>query len=539
MDAATKKKLIDKLADARNFDKLYPNESRRWFVDRLVRTYEAQNIGDAQITTNVTDVVTKSKAIVKAKRDFAIGLKFGRSLEKIQAGRRIEILYGAIASDPDFVDPANSAVLDWVAKRRLRSVSRMDFFVNPNSQGYFRYPKTCKTNQIWRVNVNAAAHWQPSPPPPKPWPILLKRPAGGPDYVKAINSIFKSKKDPCEGNLLDCAVTLGAVFLDSLMEAKDPPNFLKKVDSRIQTNLAIHHADGSLGPIFNMLTDQGPEGLFVTGSTLVYDLQVGDHVYIFNHPLYRVFEPDGYWRGEHSVVYNAGDRQARSRKGIFFGGHGKEGTVYKFYDDFLTEVQTHLHRAFRISAIFLAWMQTGGASLPANRVSETSGTWAEGGVTDPVTFYEFDVTFKYNDYTKAPTKGRPRPTKTEQKFVIWHFYTRDFFLIDKLKSIAAVLQANRYTEPIRFERTNTAGSDEFNPLDWAIAYPDQSTGTMKFFSPFQRQRGKLAFKPLTIDALFESPFAKRDPNKEEISTTKPRASLTAQYRSFLSTNGAI
>ena len=98
-----------------------------------------------------------------AKRDFAIGVKLGKSLASIQRGRRVEILYGCIATDQALAETANADLLDWTAKRRLRGVTRMDFFVNPNGQGYFRYPKTCKTNRKWRVNVDAQPFWNPSP----------------------------------------------------------------------------------------------------------------------------------------------------------------------------------------------------------------------------------------------------------------------------------------------------------------------------------------------------------------------------------------
>ena len=149
MDAKAKKALVDTLSDAKNFDTLYPTDSRRWFVDMAIRAFEAQSMSDVQIETKTIDLIVKATRIVMAKRDFTIGLKVGSSLDKIQRKRRVEILYGAIASHPEFGETANADLLEWDARRRLRGVTRMDFFVNPNSQGYFRYPKTCPTNERW------------------------------------------------------------------------------------------------------------------------------------------------------------------------------------------------------------------------------------------------------------------------------------------------------------------------------------------------------------------------------------------------------
>jgi hypothetical protein len=543
VDAAKRRALVDRLAVAKNFDKNLPDASRRWFVLRLIRTFDAQFLPDAQIEAKTTEVVTKSRPIVKARKGFSIGLTLGRSLETILAGRRVAILYGAIAMNPEFVDPANGDLLAWIAKRRLRAVMRMDVFVNPNYQGYFRYPHTCPTNEKWRVNVDAQAFWEASPNPPQDqFPFPIKRPANGdPDYVQAVSKLYVSKRKPCDGNLLDCAVTTGAVFLDSMLEAKDPAKLLKKLDSRVtpnRTNVAIHHVSMSTADSF--IGDPGAEGLFERGNVLVDDLQVGDHVYIFNHPLYKVFRPNGSWRGEHSLVYDCGNREVRSRKGYTFGGHGKEGTVYAFYDDFLAELQTYLHRAFRIAAIFLVWEKSGRTSIPSSQIiSDTDVFDAGGGITFPVNLHQFNVTFKYRDFQKAPTPSKKRPTKTETGFVIVHFTTTNQFVIAKLKTLIEVIQEAKLTEAIPFSRDTADPGDTFEATHWSILYDDLSTGDKRRYDLFRREKGKLTFKPLTIDELFASPFAKRDPKSQEIATTRPRVSFTAAYRSFLSTNGAI
>jgi len=545
MDAKAKKALVDTLSDAKNFDTLYPTDSRRWFVDMAIRAFEAQSMSDVQIETKTIDLIVKATRIVMAKRDFSIGLKVGSSLDKIQRKRRVEILYGAIASHPEFGETANADLLEWDARRRLRGVTRMDFFVNPNSQGYFRYPKTCPTNERWRLNVDAQAFWEESPAPPAyQYPFPLKRPTtGDPNYVTAIGKVWTAKKKPCEGNLLDCGVTAGAVMLDSVLEAKDQPKLLKKVDSRGATNLAIHHISRADDDSF--IGDPGAEGLFERGSVAVGDLQVGDHVYIFNHGLYKEFRPTGSWTGEHSLVFNAGDRNYRSKNGFHFGGHGKEGTVFAFYDDFLAELQTYLHRAFRIGAIFLAWKNSGGTTVPAAQVQTVHESVPWKGNQIAIDLHEFKVGYSYPDYQKAPKKGEGKPKIRETGFVVAYAPAIKRFLILKARTLLDIDPPKWHLEAITFERKD--GTPEFDPLGWAILYvdptkPEPPAGqdpVPERYEVFTKDRTGLTPKKLTIDDLFKSPFAKRDPKKEPIAMTRPRVSFTSAYKTFLSANGAI
>ena len=428
-------------------------------------------------------------------------------------------------------------------------MTRMDVFVNPNSQGYFRYPRTCSANQTWRVNVDAQPYWESAPPPPEPWPIPLKRPTtGSPDIVQALAKLFTAKSTPCDGNLLDCALTAGAVLLDSLLEAKDPVKLLKELDDRVvvggRTNVALHHITKATQASY--IGDDRPTGLFERANVLVGDLQVGDHVYVFNHPLYKVFHPNDDWTGEHSLIYNGGDRDPKSKAGYRLGGHGKEGTVYSFYADFLKELQTDLHRAFRIGGIFLAWKRSGG-TIPATAQVMTASTTApfDGG-TVAVDLHQFDVDYKYPDYTKAPKKGK-RPEKRETGFVIADVPSLRRFLILKARRLTDVDLPTWTAEAITFQRSAAAGA-EFDPVPWAIMYLDLSKVDEDPATPlpaldrwelFERKGSALGQRMLTIDDLFKSPFAKWNVNAQEIGATRPRVSFTAAYKTFLSASGAI
>jgi len=528
-----RKKLVQKLATAGRFDVNYAAESRSWFVDRLARLYDAQGLSDADIESNVTDVMTKSVALVKTKREFKIGLSFSKALAKINLGRYVEILYGAIAWHPEFVDPANSAMLDFIANRRMRAVARMKWWVNPNHKGYFRYPSTCPADETWRVNVDAQVYWKS--PSSGQYPITLIRTGGTPNLETAVSTIWTAKKKPCDGNLLDCATTATTVFMDSLFEAKDRRKLLQKIDSKNPTNLAINHVNGN--PNDSFVTDNSAEGLFSKDNRLVGDLEVGDHAYIYNHPLYTVFKPVGSWSGEHSLVFNGGDRTIKSKNGILFGGHGKIGTVFDFYDAFLRELQTDLHRAYRIGAIFLAWLDSGKTLFPGQVTSTNDTVQVDGTPNVPYELSVFTVSFKFNNFQKPATKKGLAQT-SETGFAVAYFQSLHRFYISRKKTAADTKADGVVKKSIPMQMDATVIGSDFDPVNWKVIYYD-TTNARQRYKLYQKVKGKLAFRPLTIDELFDSPFMKSDPTKKEVYTTTPRVDFGAAYQTFLTTNGGI
>jgi hypothetical protein len=370
MDEAGRKKLVDKLAKPARFDKAYEEADRQWCVDKLIRILGAQGTTDAGMEAAVTAVLTKAKTVVAAQRDFKVGVKLDKkraATERASTGRRVEILYGLIATDPKLVDsPGNIAMLSFIARRRYRSIERMALFVNPNGRGYFRYPDTCSTNFSlgrwhWKVNVVASKFWEPVVAG-QDVPIWLKNPPDAPAAFNpeaAIASLFTQKDAACEGNLLDCATTMNVVLMDSLMEGNKPKDFAATLAAKNPIYLSIVHVNPPIvQPEAFFLTDPTAEGLFVKGGAALEDLQVGDHVYIRNHQLYKTLRPTGSWSGEHALVTDCGNRHIDSDKGFKFMGHGmphggETGAIPRFYKGLLNEINTHLHRSFRLAAIFL------------------------------------------------------------------------------------------------------------------------------------------------------------------------------------------
>jgi hypothetical protein len=194
MDDKQRLDLIKALADAKNFDSRYSAPNRLWFVEKLIRKLEAEGLADTPVEQKTREVIQQAKTVVKANRDFSLKLaaegnaRFTKRALQDALKHRVEILYGTIASDRRFAEPQHLKYLLFVAKRRFRMFCRMYFWVNPNYQGYFRYPHQCKANQRWRVNEDAEPFWERQTPT-KDVPISLEPQADG-----AVNPLRRSRR---------------------------------------------------------------------------------------------------------------------------------------------------------------------------------------------------------------------------------------------------------------------------------------------------------------------------------------------------------
>jgi hypothetical protein len=235
MDDKKRQDLIKALADAKNFDSNYSAPNRLWFVEKLIRGFEAEGLADNLIEQKTHDIVQQAKTVIKVNRDFSFTLAaVGNSRFTTQAIRemrkhRVEILYGSIAFNRRFIEPKYLNYLLLNAKRRFRSICRMHFWVNSNGP-YFNYPRICKTDQHWRVNEEAEPFWERQSPP-KDVPLELKAQASGStDPVAALTKIFVKKTDPCKGNLLDCSTVASLLFMN--------PSWRRRVQCQINDPLA-------------------------------------------------------------------------------------------------------------------------------------------------------------------------------------------------------------------------------------------------------------------------------------------------------------
>jgi hypothetical protein len=586
VDAEKKKALIAELSVAKNFDENLKDKSRIWFVDKVIRVFEGvPGATDAQVTQKTTDLVTLAKTRVTAERDFVMNLKAdgnnhfnARELKKTQV-LRVEILYGAIAHEPKLAESGQRDYLLFVARRRFRAVCRIDYWVNPNSQGYFRYAYTCRTDQRWRVNVDAARDfWVPKEDGVE-LPITMK-PAGIADPVAAVRKLYVRKTEPCEGNLFDCAVAAHITFIDSLLEAKTPGRFLKALPAEY---LEIDHVrfakfskwqDAAENPFKRVPVPMPPPvvgaGSSVDETARRLDLQVGDHCYIINHPLYKTFCPTFDWTGEFSFVMSSGNRDHRSQSGFVFGGHGKRGTLYKFYKDFVDELGTYLALVRQLARVHLAYMAAG---QPDNAgVAKVEDQDVK--IYDPIAndykpaarhdLIAYNATVSVHDFRKVPTSAKPKRKSVQRGFLVVQskdgntFY---FALVDNpsygqpleenLKKTDAEMPGptRRLHYPIKIQRGTRAlvtltPAQIYSIKEWGVAFADTVSGEEKPWPFFEKVGGALIRKELTTDKgeplpeLFDAPFTLFSLRNSDIRVDVPRIDFGA-HRTFLSNNGAF
>jgi hypothetical protein len=565
MDDKQRRALVKALNVSNNFESNYSEKNRAWFLDKVIRGLEAEGVGDSAIESKTREAMQKAKTLVKANRDFSLSVKAAgnsRFTTRALAGmrrHRVEILYGAIAINREFLEPQHLKYLLLISRRRFRSICRMFYWVNPNYQGFFRYDHTCKANEHWRVNEDADDFWEEVTPPMfsnySPWKLNS---AGRAEPVKAIEKLFTRKKDPCKGNLFDCETTTSMVFIDSLREAKDEDQFVDALASTGSEYLLIHGFKTD-GHTTNFFADTSTNGLFTALPVPAVDLQVGDQCYIFNHPLYKTFRPTGAWTGEYSLVYALGNRNYRSKSGFTFGGHGKEGTLYKFYDDFLAELKNHLAAARQFMRAHLAFMRGGApAIVPGTVKEEEHDIEVEGNPATAYRLLEYDKNVAAKDYSKIPPKTSKKPRRTAPAFVVVQSKTEHLFYLEHIdtpderkplisnvkKRITDIVPPGVLRRPVKFKRIEPppsgASLNVIYALDkWGVAFKDKSTGTEKVWPMFELKSGKLQRKELTHNDLFESPFSLYAPDKTDLDVGRPRVNFGSAHQSFLTSNGAL
>jgi hypothetical protein len=546
MEAKARKALIDTLSVAANFVPAHTEQNRRWVVGKLIGVFEGRGESDAGIKSKTTNAVARAKVAVARNRDFKLGFKLAKdkeaATERTLRTRRVELLYGLIAHDPELADTANEKQLLFIAKRRYRVIERFQFFVNPNGRGYFRYPETCKGNKQWRVAAAAAPQWAPKGS--GDIPIELVTPPAAPDILTALDKLFTRSDDPCKGNLLDCETTLSIMYMDSMREAKTPKTLLDSLYAKGSTHLCIGRATAA--PIFS--ADTSAEGLFTVGNRPEVDMAVGDHVYLYNHGLYKVLLPGGSWQGEHALLTDCGNRTILDDSGFRFMGHGlphggEPGSVPRFYSKLLSELNTFLYRSYRIGAIFLFYMKSGGTAFPGQVTKETHTLADPAGTTRSIDFYLFDVYYNYPNFQKKVVKGKGPPKNFEHGFVVWYIDATLQFGIHRKTTIAAAVgdgTATASNRPI-FRRPDPPANaaEKFDATFWAIPYLAPGDVVTPYFV-FQKNGAALQMKGLEMADLYKTPFFRFTPGTDDVMwITRPKVDVGSAYTTFLTTKGAL
>lgn len=292
---------------------------------------------------------------------------------------------------------------------------------------------------------------------------------------------------------------------------------------------------------YHFLTDDRPgNALFEQVSVTTSDLQVGDHLYIINHPLYLIYNPIGAWGGEHSFVYKIGSRDMKDTKFKLFrtdlqvAGHGLEGTLSSLMDAMLDMINVSLSRLQALTLIHLANLKANGRTSTSDvTFVPPSGTGGQAGVN----FFVYKKTYKYQEFDNGRghdvtvTKGfiLKESTTSQQTFSIFNSEGSD------LSATPTAAESGDAFSAAFIGTTFT--SQQFLASNWGVTFfnPQTVTSTTLPFFEKDNKTGKL----LKFDDLANSrPFMIVDDNSDGF-VTRPRVNFDAAYLKFLKDNGAI
>jgi hypothetical protein len=265
------------------------------------------------------------------------------------------LVYQAIAADQTLADPANIDRLHILCDRRLRITEQMLYQVGTRdgrdwdakaiaaapggewkdgTSRMFEYPRVwqkvflgpCKPDQngvcaapmqewtrrgtayIWRAvsaNTTAAPAW---PANPKDSYELDYKPGTFPDAVSAINALFTPETDYKQRNLFYCDHTIHTLHLEALIFSRAKRG---QGAAWLETELSANAKKPNWLRVRNPMRSMSSDFLASIGtpSHFTYDknvhpgdLQIGDHLIIFNHPAYAAATHTGVWKLENAVV---------------------------------------------------------------------------------------------------------------------------------------------------------------------------------------------------------------------------------------------
>jgi hypothetical protein len=286
---------------------------------------------------------------------------------------------------------------------------------------------------------------------------------------------------------------------------------------------------------FHFVTDSRPShALFEQSSLKSADFQVGDHVYVINHPLYLLYYPAGAWGGEHSFISEIGTRDTSGsafRNQLLVEGHGLADTLLGMGNDMVSWINTVLGILQALTLIHLS-------NLKANGRKDATGvkflTRTEHGVKFNV--FEYSVPYTH----KLFREGGKLETITAG-FVIKE--------LDGDPKVFQVFNANgsdstvtpKAPQPDVFLRVAFIGasfsSDQFSPSQWGVQYFNAQPA--RFESQPLFEKDNKTPKLLTFEDLAKSnPFFVTD-DTEDAYVTRPRVDFSAAYQTFLKNSGAI
>jgi hypothetical protein len=642
---ADKKALIKKLGaeSSKAFDARYSEgPNRQWFVGKIIDSLLAKGVADANIEQQTKDIIFDSGVAVNARINGGFSASGLTNMWKQydEKKSRIQIIYGMIAMNPEFLDSTNADYFSFILERRFRAIQRMAFYVNPNNvRNVFAYPGDPCGNDM-KVNKFSDDFW--SGAKSGTLPFILKS-AGKSDPETADENLFKKSTD-CDRNLFACDPVSTTLHMDALRVAKDHDKLMMalaivgdhylKIDNPLghfanyrdgQRLVAVTSAPVSAGsdveiplgnvgrvltfstvpltpavlakddfigvqgnffmlvlgsdsesflikgvnPVrkkikvatlansygagaklyatrtqlpfykslpYHFITDSRPSNaLFEQLSVKAADLQVGDHVYVINHPLYLMYYPTGAWGGEHSFITEIGTRDSSAstfRSALKVEGHGLNNTLLGMTNDMLDWINTVLGILQSLTKLHLDNLKANDRTSTPNKVNVLQRT--DGGIALNIFEYNMPYTQKlYREGGKSQTINTGfviREQASDQTvFQVFNANGKDSTVVPTapqpdVQLLVAFIGSNFSTE-------------QFTPSKWGVKYLNPQSASIESQPLFENDNKTP--KVLTFDDLAKSkPFFVTD-DAADAFVTRPRIDFSAAYQTFLKNNGAI
>ncbi|MCE8428171.1 MAG: hypothetical protein J5U19_07290 [Candidatus Methanoperedens sp.] len=625
MDEQLKQNIIDDLSKNGEFvsDKRYSVENRKWFIKKIIEYLLSINRPESVIHQEAKNSIKIATDILKLR--LKKGFKTGSLKEKWSIYSdiitRTQVIYDTIAMHPDFLSPQNHGYLDFIIERRFRTIKRMIYYV-PEDRNIFAYPYEGCLEE--KVNKDAAAFWNGSIS--STTAILLNN-AGKADPVKAIESIFYRNRN-CDRNIFYCGHVATILHMDSLLEARNKGDLIKKLVSEGEQFLKIDHPTEHFGehgntfisvtlepvvpgsnpdlkvsriwmfftdknennmnndnfypenikcliiqgyiseeikitavnpnqkkiriekisneytkgakiylynkivsPPFHFISDtRSDKSLFEQVTVKLEDIQVGDHIYVTNHPLYYYFYPRrGVWGGEHSFITEIGSRDIKDslfKTSLKVAGHGLDNnTILGMSDVMLNHVNTVLSILQSTTQIHLKNIKEHGTNN--SRSAELSVTVKQGNENNKTYLYfEYETKWRYYDEVEGGTLITKndfvirQEINNDRQFNLYNMHTKDSKILSEDQA------------EIFFIGSTFNNITQYEAVNWGVKFFDDIVGKYGIQPLFED--GEIR-KSLTTDDL--NPLTKFD-ETGDVFVTRPKVNFDANYQTYLKSIGA-
>lgn len=377
---------------------------------------------------------------------------------------------------------------------------------------------------------------------------ILAAPRGRTPFT--LDIVDRDNRDPITVN----TVTRGTTLVEEQVSITSSP----LVESTMRVAQLPHsysvgaHLSRTGIPSFHAVSDERERSLFDHSFILQEELQIGDHIYVANHPLHRSRLGSTIWNGEHSFVL---DPWHNTRGDILVTGHGVlKLSISKVTWIMLEEINSFLDLTRKLVAQWLALPAT---TTPAKQgpaddaLRRALGEILLLDAPDPFvgTFRAFNLApIKYRkngeDKTYPSTwvmdlEGVSGPATIDRKRMLIFDYNPNL-----KKANPAV--SKPFTNLIAVLRHDGLVSVGLPPKkQYAVSYIDDNAGVlvyMPLYYPLGDKKGKevrLGYSDVQDSVIFSQLDGSSGKKIAKVFVTRPKVAATTTYIARLKQIGAI